>query len=357
MCKKLIIAILGLLLIISAGSTYAASDKTEVGGSCTKEKSTANVDSGKFICTKFQGRLTWQPSTKEIQLRIWRDLQTLRSNNPDVNTALDIRVSPTANKEIANYLIYGFNQAAKLWQYEYLPEQPLPVLLFTEKDRAWFIDTMKAVGVYNKVKVDQFDDEVKRNSNRANWAGVSSEAGKRWMTFMIGTSKKKPDLNDSEVSAHEYTHLVQFALASNSQSELACWQIEGGAFFYGMYLGAKNEKSLKEIVFARNTERYFLGFDGLVKQSAKKLEPFLNKFGPNYDNSRCGPDGAYPVGSAAMEYLYTLKGHAGTINLLTNIASQGNFAKGIEVTFGQDWPSLRKAMANYIALVIAQNNY
>ena len=344
---------------IALGNTTVstAAGPEGVGSKCAKESSVDSKQDPKFICTKMSGKLTWQISTKINQLNIWKDLQKIRSEKPEVNAALDVRYSPTVNMKLANSILNGVNQAAKLWQEQYLPSEALPTLFFTEKDRSWFINQLKSIGVYDNTKVAQFEDEVRRNKDRASWAGISGANGKIYMTFMIGTAKIKSDANDIQVAAHEYTHLAQFAIAKNSTEQLACWQIEGGAFFYGIYLGANNSKQLQDLVSARNTDRFFINFSGMTKQPLNSFESLLDQYHVNYDHQKCGPDGAYPVGSAGMEYLYMLKGHQGTMDLLKNISELGSFTEAIKLTFGKEWTVIRKEMANYIKLVVAQNNY
>ena len=358
---KRTLSIFLILIFILSGTSAANAKTTEaIGSTCPKEKLISQSNDGKFMCTKLDGKLTWQINTIQNQLNIWNNIQKIRARKPKASTALDVRFSPTVNKTLANSILNSVDQAARLWQEQYLPKEPLPTLFFTEKDRSWFIAQIKSIGVYNSEKVAQFDDEVKRNSNRANWAGISGQNGKLWMTFMIGTGKQTADTNDFEVAAHEYTHLAQQEItkfSNGSGEQLACWQIEGGAFFYGVYLGAKNPQQLRELILARNSDAYYLNFSGLNKQPLNSFESLLDKYGIKYDHQVCGPDGAYPVGSAGMEYLYYLKGHQGTIDLLANIAGQGSFTKGIEVTFGKDWPKIRKEMANYIKLVVIQSKY
>lgn len=355
--KKFYVYALALTLFLGNLSDSYAATPVSIDDKCSSEKSISRTENLPLICTKLNGKLTWQISTKQNQINIWNDLQDIRSQKGEVVTALDVRFSPTVNKSFAESILNGVNQAARLWQEQFLPSQPLPTLFFTEKDRNWFISQLKSMGVYSKDKVAQFDDEVRRNKDQANWAGISGQNGVTWMSYMIGTSKTKPNSNDLEVAAHEYTHLAQRAIAQNSQDQLTCWQIEGGAYFYGIYLGAKTSKQVKQLIRERNTDRFVLGFSGLTRQSSGSFEKLLDKFGTNYDGSKCGPDGAYPVGSAAMEYLYLLKGHAGTIELLEKVSSEGDFATAVQLTYGEDWSVIRRETAKYIKLVVAQNDY
>jgi hypothetical protein len=351
---KRIVLVLAISLLFSNVSIVESNSALKKGQTCGKSGETRKQGSEVYICTKLDGKLKWQYSVAQNQQNIWKDLQKKRSSLPDVTTSLQVLYSPTVNKKSAEILLKNLNQAAKLWQLHYLPNEPLPTLFFTEKDRAWFISTMQKLGVYSENQLSNFDNEVARNGNRGNWAGITGDGGRLWMTYMIGTGRNTFEPNDSQVAAHEYTHLAQNAIAP--QQVLTCWQVEGGAAFYGLYLGANSLKELKEFIKVRNSEKYFLGFEGLTKQPIKDWTTLIDKFGPNYDSRQCGPNGAYPVGAVMHEYLYSLKGHQGIIDMLINSASEGDFILGMEETYEKSWNTLRKEIAEYIKIQVAQSN-
>lgn len=352
--RRKITLVLTICLIVALNPVASNATPIKLGQSCSKLNAEQKLGQSRFVCTRIDGKTTWQQSIAQIQEGIWRDIQKQRSSLPDVSASLDVRFSPTVKVESAKLILNSLNQAAKLWQVQYLPQEPLPTLFFTEKDRKWFAETLKQLGVYSEGKLNQFDNEVKRNGNRANWAGVSGDGGKLWMTYAIGTGRNSFDPNDFQVAAHEYTHLAQNAIAG--QEFLTCWQIEGGASFYGLYLGAKSVKEVNSFIKFRNNEPYYLGFTGLRKQSPESLPKLVEQFSADYRGQKCGPDGAYSVGNVMHEYLYTLKGHQGIIEMMQNVAAEKSFSKGMEKTFGKPWPELEKDIVRYINLLIAQSN-
>ena len=333
---------------------FGANLNPQTDKTCIKERAKATLGSLTLICTKIDSKLTWQPSVAQIQLNIWRDLRAQKASLPDAPPALDVFLSPTVNLVSANQILESLNQAARLWQKEYIPPQALPTLFFTEQDRNWAIEKFADLGLSANGFASSFDDEVKRNGKRSNWAGVTGENGKIWMSYMVG-SEKISDANDFQVAAHEYTHLAQFNIASSGMSELSCWQVEGGANFYGLYLGASSESQLRAFIKERNTQPFFLGFSGLYKQSSKNWANLIDKFGPNYDSLKCGPDGAYPVGSVMHEYLYSLKGHAGIIKMIKSVAGEKDFQKGVEKVYGKKWIVLKSDLVKYLKTLVAQS--
>lgn len=354
--RKILTLALAVGISVSAlpNSSAATKQPPKLSAKCVKAGELGKSATQQLVCTKLNNKLSWQPSVAAIENSNWSDLQSQRASQSDVSTSLEVYFSPTVNKTIAGTLLHGVNQAAKLWQAQYLPEKPLPTLFFTEKDRDWFVSQMKTLGVYSEHQLANFDDEVKRNGNRANWAGVTGDGGRLWMVYMIGSGKTAPDNNDAQVAAHEYTHLAQFAIAKTNQEQLTCWMVEGGAAFYGLYLGATSSAQLTTFTNERMNDGGFLDFQSLMKNPNRDWEKYLDTFGPNYGNSQCGPNGAYQIGGLANEYLYSLKGHPGIISLFQNVASTGDFAKAIENTYSKPWPVVRKEIANYIRLAIAQ---
>lgn len=346
-------------LLLASSSLFitpaVASSKSiaKVGNSCTKEKSQQKINSLTLVCTKLDSKLTWQPSVLQTQLKIWRDLNDQEATLNEATPALDIYFSPTVSVDSANQILESLNQAARLWQAQYLPQQAIPTLFFTEKDRNWAIEKFKDLDLNSDGFIANFDNEVRRNGNRSNWAGVTGENGKLWMSFMIG-SERVPDSNDLQVAAHEYTHLAQFRIASSGVIALSCWQVEGGAYFYGIYLGATSESQLRDFVKERSTQKFFLGFSGLNKKSPKSWAKLIDKFGPDYDSRKCGPDGAYPVGSVMHEYLYSLKGHDGIIKMISTVSAEKDFYKGIEKVYGKNWSTLKGELVKYLKISVSQ---
>jgi hypothetical protein len=333
----------------------ATKSVVKVGVKCLNRHAATKVGDKYFVCTLLNSKMTWQPSVTAIEKSIWTDLQSRRNAQGEIKTTLDIHYSPTVNRQFTDAILAGVNSAAKLWQKQYLPKTPLPTFFFSERDRQWFIDETKASNLFSEEQLSHFDDEVSRNGDRASWAGITGTNGQIWMLFMVGSGRTDLDRNVAEVPAHEYTHLAQFSIAESNQDELTCWQVEGGAAFYGTYLGSNSPQELLNSTKERNSDPGFKGFPGMINTPSNQFENILDKLGPRYNHNECGPDGAYSIGSTAHEYLYTLKGHDGIITLLKSVSTLGDYQKAVEATYGKPWPVLRKEIANYIRLVVAQN--
>jgi hypothetical protein len=201
----------------------------------------------------------------------------------------------------------------------------------------------------------QFDDEVNRNGSHANMAGFAGCNGITFFDFYIGTERKEIGVNELRVGAHEYTHSGQFGALGEIGSDFApCWLIEGGAEFYGITLGARNLADISNMRKDHVWGNFYLDNSNLASKDPLSIQKFIEENGDHYNHQICGPNGAYPVGAIATEYLFTLKGQQGQLDLFAEIKKTQNYKTAIQNVFGISWEEMRSRMAKYINLVIAQ---
>ena len=394
---------IALLLIVSfvIPSASWATTKPIPGKSCIKVGSVEIVGSLKFTCIKTGNKLVWSKGTKfstkkstEADVKnpiskpssspsssvsatlsklqsTWREIQQLKSEKPVPALALDIRYSPTVNQAYAKSVLVSLNAAAQFWQTQFLPDKPFPVLVFSEKDEDWYKNQLMNLGVGNEFitqKINQYRSQVQRTGSRINGAGLNGFQNKNWLEFNFGTDfgaknfgseARLFELGSLKVGPHEYTHLAQWKLVDGPSSDfLPCWFIEGGAEFYGMILGAKDLQTLKEMRYNQVWERYYLNFDGMGYEPAQGWESFLEENGAFSETSKpsneCGPNGAYPVGAVATQYLYELKGQKGIIDFMEGVQESRDWRKTLLNVYGISWIQMKKEIAAYIRLIVAQ---
>ena len=328
------------------------------GTPCKVEMSQVVFQGKYFICTTLEGRNTWQVDTLQNLKYIWNDVHKLSLKKPLPTAALELRKTSNVNEVIETAIFNSLKDASRFWQDQYLPKTPLPVLFFTEKDREWFGSQMRKMGLEEKCvqqQLNQFDDEVKRNGDHVNAAGYAGCGPVTFFDFYIGTARNEIGLNDLKVGAHEYTHSGQFGALTPEGADFApCWFIEGGAEFYGTVLGARDITDLKNNTHDQVWGDYYLSNLMMGERNQSNLEAFLESNGNNYNHQECGPNGAYPVGAQATAYLYLLKGQPGIINFIDAINKTHDYKLAIEQSYGITWEQMKKEMAAYIRLVVAQ---
>lgn len=350
------------------------------GGSCTRI-GTSKVSNGiKFTCIKSGKKLVWNKgvpikTNKTVTLNnlenVWNEVAKLRSAKPIPSVALDIRYSPTLNKPYADKVLKGMTNAAQFWQDEFLPKAPMPVIVFSEKDKTWYKKQLEGLGISSETigrKIDQFDAEASRTGSRMNWAGMNGDQGITWFEFSLGTDfgtsrmgsdAKLFELGNSKVGPHEYTHAAQWEVINSQNLDFTpCWFLEGGAEFYGMILGAKDLETLRQMRQQQVWEPYYLNFKGMAYEPSQGWEKFLEDNGEFKDGSKlskeCGPNGAYPVGSVATQYLFELKGQTGIVAFMSEINATQDWKKAIFSIYGISWEKLKKEIASYIRLIVSQ---
>ena len=375
------------LIVISLLFCYSipAFASTIEGTKCVSLGTTKITSGNSFRCTNVNGKSIWVrekiansnqvdtkiPSTLTTLFNAYSQIQKIKNSKADPTLALDIRYSPTVNKTYASKLLSGVSDAARFWQNIFLPSKPMPVIVFTEKDHDWFKDQLSKIGVTGEMldrKVAQFDSEAKRTATRMNWAGMNGFEDKKWFEFSVGTdlgtsklgaAAKDFELGNLKVGPHEYTHAAQFAAIDGPNMDYSpCWFTEGGAEFYGMLLGAKNLEILKQMRQNQVWEKYYLDFPGMAFEPKIGWEKFLDNNGtidqnPGLKNS-CGPNGAYPVGATATQYLFELKGQEGIEKFMSQIKETKDWKKSIAQVYGISWDQMKVNISNYIRLIVSQ---
>ena len=346
------------------------SPKITLNDSCTNRYEKILIDGNQAMCTLLNSKLIWQKDSFEALTKTWIVIQKIKNDNSLPSVELEIKYSPTVSKNYADIQLKGLLDGAKFWQKEFLPKSPMPVLLYSEKDRSWYEQQFREMGISEEViasKLSAFDAEVYRNNALMNVAGMNGASGKIWFEFAIGSdfstnktweTKRASELNSLKVGPHEYTHSAQYEVIVDALDSVPCWFLEGGAEFYGMVLGAPNSQVLKEMRYQQVWEPYRLNFPGMSFEPTYGWEKFLenNKEFSNGDelDGQCGPNGAYPVGSVATQYLFELKGQEGIIQFMQQIRISKNWKYSLLKVYGIPWEQMKSEMAAYIRLIVAQ---
>lgn len=330
----------------------------KLGESCNKKNETALIGGKTAMCTLINEKLTWQIDTYQKLLGAWQDTLAYKKAQPLPNAALDVRYSPLVNRKIADAIVASLKSSSQFWQAQFLPAKPFPTLFFTEKEKSWFGDQMTKLGLAQKCidqQLNQFDEEVARNGENANAAGYAGCDDVTFFDFYIGTGRDDVNTDTLKVGAHEYTHSGQFGALTNVGGEFApCWFIEGGAEFYGITLSALKDSDVYKMRQQHVWEPYMFGFKGLAFMDPNSIAQFIEENGINYNHQVCGPNGAYPVGAVATEYLFLQQGQTGILKFMEDIKINHDFKSSIQKIYGISWEQMKNEMSDYIKLVIAQ---
>lgn len=296
-------------------------------------------------------------------MNIWNSINQINSEKSQEATLNSPIYSPMVDKKLAGKILTSIDKAARFWQDQIPKEKLIPIFFYTEKDAAWYKGRLINLGLTIDEaagKTKQVEDEIRRNGSHSNMAGMNLYHGISWMEFMIGTKQKLVDLNAVMSGPHEWSHFAQYQLIGSENLKYApCWLMEGSAEFYGMMLGASSKSTVISMRKRQLTEKYPKNFPGMKDEVAKGWEQYLEENGPQVTNPKydedCGINGTYPVGAAATEYLFSLKGHQGILEFMEQIGNRRDFKSAFQAVYGISWSVGKKQIANYIRSISAQN--
>lgn len=352
-----------ILALISSSVPSQAQSGISAGKKCETVGKVYSKAQKRLICTELSSGLSWQPDTTSYLIGIWNSINrntVMKSADDSLTSPI---YSPLVDKKLANNILSSIKTASSFWRREIKVENPIPILFYTEKDTSWYQDELLELGLSTtevEGRLLQVEDEIRRNGTRSNMAGMNRYHGISWMEFMIGTKQKLIDLNSVISGPHEWSHFAQYEIIGTENLEYApCWFVEGSAEFYGMLLGASNEKMIISMRKRQLSEKYPKNFLGMRYEVPQGWEKFLEENGPPITNSRynedCGINGTYPVGAAATEFLYSLRGQQGILDFMRQIGVYKDFKDAFRAVYGINWSMGKKLIADYIRTIASHN--
>lgn len=168
--------------------------------------------------------------------------------------------------------------------------------------------------------------------------GNAMRANSEWLHMNIGAQTQREGAPMGFIELHEYTHVVQQALATSNEDfgKPPTWLVEGHANFFA------------QLALARTIEEYAknrAGYKGVTRPqpipSEQSLLDYLNM------ESRGNPkDGnAYNWGFYFSEALSIVYGLESTTTLYRNFAAAETFEQAVELTYGMSWTDLKPRLA------------
>jgi hypothetical protein len=331
------------------------------GKKCIKLGIVIKTDEKLFTCTLKNKKLVWNKGV------------SLFSSVPKPRKNLDY-----AKLNWTNIEQYGFDAIHKLWndknsknysmtpqvfrKIKVSPNSKLTlagqVKVFESADR--FFSWIELPYQYSVLYVDKQDIEWAKTEYRGMYGQeinlgaicgakcVGGNAGRvndEWINVNIGSNTAREGAPSGFIEFHEYTHVVQLALAVNSEnfSRVPQWLVEGHANFFAQ-LGTNNSIE----AYSKNRGNY-KGDRTTPIPSTNTLLEYLNR--TSIEDSSILNGNAYNWGFYFVEAISIVYGLDATISLYRAISATTSFEEAVMQTFDESWESLKPKIAygaNYL---------
>lgn len=398
--KFFLSALLTSALTLSLTSAIAA-NVPKVGATCTKSGATQNYKGLKFTCIKNGKRLVWNkgvpipkvqltatptpsvsptptPSTSvtptpsptptstptptpkplsiserwsqidQSALKIFNEWAT-KELPKDHSIKIQYEISDKADKEVVAEIKKRYELAARFWAPYSTVTKEFKVLVANHNEAKWICDVKRSW-----LQISQPDCEEVESNGRSDipTAGQSQMRNRNVDMYQIKNRLEMDTLFFVGRIEHEFTHNIFYEQSDQYQNFMPCWQIEGGAEFFGILIA--NRLDVDTYIQARNIKfkTEFLNLNEM-NWSLEDWISFLNEIDrtdvPNRQGDTCGPvrPKIYHHSVLANEYLVSKVGIPGYLKLIRD-ASKTSWSETVKQTFGVEKKDLYREIADYM---------
>jgi hypothetical protein len=267
-----VLAALALAASVAAIPAFAVSPKA--GAKCTKAGVTQVVKTAqanktiKFTCIKSGNKLVWNngvtvkaapvksatpkpptliaiaepnppdpKSNDAIWLRVAQNIfNELLTMKPAKIQQINFINSPNAIKQNAQDFRDAYQGAMTYWSSFAVSDAPIKWLVVTEKDKDWWLNTMKPLADSNWNPGWWGSNHCDQASTTICGAGDTGIDGAPLFTGFVGTRSTWSGQNTVN-ALHEATHVYQKIQLGSYMNSMPCWYAEGQATLFGIALG------------------------------------------------------------------------------------------------------------------------
>jgi hypothetical protein len=367
--KKAIAIFVSINLILPT-SSYAASP-VKANTTCTK-KGVTKVSAGKkHTCVLKGKKLVWSkgiPTSESKKSEIkpppsiaerWDllDQSALKVFNEwapreipkEHSIKIEYVLSSKADLEAAEEIKRRYDLAARFWAPYSTVTKQFKVLIANHNEKKWLCDIKLAW-----LQINQPDCESIESGGRLNipTAGQSQKGNRNVDMYQV---KNRAELDTRFFIGridHEFTHNIFYEQSEQYQQFMPCWQIEGGAEFFGILIARRLDSSA--YIQARNF-KFEADFLNLDEQNWKLDDwiKFLNEIDQTDVANRQGDTCSavrrkiYNHAILANEYLVSKVGIPGYLKLIRD-ASSSSWNETVKNTFGVEKQAFYRDMAAYM---------
>lgn len=386
--KSMLGALLTGCLVLGITPTGAEASVKQ-GAICKKVGQVSKSSGKKLICQRKGNKLIWTiPSTAKDKPFALPTPLTSQSESPEIATTIESQKQKTISErwnELDTYALKVFTQwatkeipakhdvkidwtlsgradiaaseeikrrydlAARFWAPYGTVTKDFKVLIGNHNEAKWICDIKK-----NWLQINQDDCEVIESNGQSNipTAGQLQNRNRNIDMYQVKNLEELSTRFFIGRVEHEFTHNIFYEQSEQYQKFMPCWQIEGGAEYFGILIA--NRLDANAFIQARNIalESDFLGL-GERDWKVEDWVNFLNETDrsqiPNRQGDTCGPvrSKIYHNVILANEYLVLKLGIPGYLQLIRE-AGKSSWSDVVQKTFGLEKQVFYREMATYM---------
>jgi hypothetical protein len=369
--KRLIafLSILSLSLSLPLIPAYAA---VKAGGACKKAGVTSVALGKTYTCVKSGKKLAWNkgrasvvtpvqvipdswPIDKSADKNIFliadknfRKFQQLSFTLPN----FAINYGPTVEKKRADEHLISMHEAGKFWSSDWKYDKEVNVAIGTSKDYSWMFQAWSKFGL---IRSPEFDSSEKSYTSQGEYCNQGSallgdDNPFFWGCLSTTGTLEKYGIAGRKFGSHEYTHIAQYGIMSNSGARnMPVLLMEGSAEFYGVSLASTQSKIIED------WQTFFSG--GYFTETSREYvrtasadqvyELLMDSF-----NKGTKQEGHwYYTGAYATIRMIAAQGHDGFVRFMKSVAETSNANQSFEKIYGIKFEDFAKIIAPEISVL------
>lgn len=367
MYKRFVAFFVTLFLLMQAMQT-ASHATVKTGASCKKAGITATSVNKTYTCIKSGKRLVWNKGrssvTKSVQVvpdswpidkaadkdifliadKNFRKFQQANKSTPK----LTIKYGPTTDKKRADQYLNSLYNAANFWNSDWKYEGEIVAALGTSKDYSWLRDLWSQYGLARPEFLNNFLHTAEGFSALGDYCNHGAATFGDNQPFFWGCMPTQGDLEMiglKKFSAHEYTHIAQYAIVGNiGMRSMPVLISEGSADFYGVSLASDSSR------ISEDWNTYFsLGF---TNDSARSFvstateEQIRELLIDSFSNGSKLVDGHwYYTGAYVALRMIAAQGHDGFVRFMNAVKESNNAGQSFEKVYGIKFAEFAKVIS------------
>jgi len=398
-------SLIGLVLVLSLSSLPAYSANTpKAGSACNKKGVTKTYKAKEFKCIKKGGKLVWSkgkivrkvtaatpevtpsvapspapsvvpspipsptpsptptptltPTPKSLTER-WNSVDPIAlsifnewGTKPLANqhtVRMEFVLSDKADRRAAEEVKKRYDVAARFWAPYSNVANELKILIANHNEAKWICDYKRS---WLQIRQDDCEEIESNGRPDIPTAGQSQVRNRNIDMYMIKSLAEMDTRFFFGRVEHEFTHNIFYHQSEDYQRFMPCWQVEGGAEYFGILIAGRNNSDwfIQIRNFTQSTDWMMLNEQNWTLDDWVK---FLNETDRSDIPNRQG-DGCLPVRPKiyhhtvlANEFLVYKLGIPGYLNIIRE-AEKLTWVGAIKKVFGTEKQDFYREMAQYM---------